>query len=370
MKDLKWYEIHNAKDIVTPALLVYPERIEKNIRKMIEISGGTKNLRPHIKTHKIAEIIKLQMDYGISKFKCATIAEAELLAKCGTKDILLAIQPVAINVTRFFTLIKTYPNSQFSTIVDNYKTVGIFSEIAASLKIKVSLWLDINNGMDRSGIEPGKKALELYQSIHKNPNLLAKGFHVYDGHIHDSNIDERTKVCNKDFEQVIKLKIDLKKLGIKIENIVAGGTPTFPIHTKRKNIETSPGTPLLWDEGYGSCYKDLDFLPAAVLLTKIVSKPKSDLNCFDLGHKSVASEMKLPRVKFLETTNCMQISQSEEHLVVACTNENKFNIGDSAYVVPIHICPTVSKFKQVLIVVDGQITGSWEVAARDYKITI
>ena len=230
--------------------------------------------------------------------------------------------------------------------------------------------MDINNGMDRTGIEPGKKALELYQSIHENSNLIAKGFHVYDGHIHESNFDLRKEICDEAFEPVIKLKKDLEELGIITETIIAGGTPTFPIHTKRKSIEVSPGTPLLWDEGYGSSFKDLDFFPAAVLLTRIVSKPKSDLNCFDLGHKSVASEMKLPRVKFLETNNCKQISQNEEHLVVACTNENKFNIGDTAYVVPIHICPTVSKYKQVLTVVDGQITGSWEVAARDYRITI
>jgi D-serine deaminase-like pyridoxal phosphate-dependent protein len=365
-----WYKINNAEDLISPSLIVYPERIKKNIQMMIEIAGGTKHLRPHIKTHKIAEIVKLQIDAGISKFKCATIAEAEILANCRATDILLAMQPVATDVNRFIRLIEKYPEALFSTIVDNNKTVAVFSELAASNKIEISLWLDINNGMNRTGIEPGKEALKLYQSIHKNELLIAKGLHVYDGHIHNSDIEGRTIVCNRDFESVLKLKEEIENSGIKVATIVAGGTPTFPIHKNRKDVETSPGTPLLWDEGYSRNYKDLKFLQAAVLLTRVRSKPTSNLTCFDLGHKSVASEMAMPRVKFLETDNFKQISQSEEHLVIESLNNEVTNIGDLAYVVPFHICPTVSKYKEVYTVNDHKISGQWTVAARDNKISI
>src|SRR5690606_12761457 len=102
MDNLKWYEIKDERNVVSPALLIYPERIEKNIRTMIEMAGGTEFLWPHIKTHKMAEIIRLQMDQGIHKFKCATLTEAKLLAQCGAKDILLALQPVGPNLERFF----------------------------------------------------------------------------------------------------------------------------------------------------------------------------------------------------------------------------------------------------------------------------
>ena len=370
MKGQKWYKLLNTQNIITPCLLVYPDRIEKNIQLMINIAGGTEYLRPHIKTHKIAEIIQLQLNYGINKLKCATIAEAELLAQCGVKDILLAMQPVGTNVGRFFELIEQYPSSKFSTITDNYRTIHEISNVAKSKNAIVSLWLDINNGMNRTGIQPGNEAIELYKIISEDSNLIAKGLHVYDGHIHDANFDSRKKVCDDAFDSVIKLKNDIEQLGIKIETIVAGGTPTFPIHTKRKNIETSPGTPLLWDQGYADSYQDLKFLPAAVLLTRIVSKPKSNLICFDLGHKSVASEMNLPRVHLFGLENCKQISQSEEHLVVECNEAEKYTIGDVFYAIPIHICPTVAKYKNVLTVVDGKITGSWKVAARDHKITI
>lgn len=366
----KWFKLNNAQAVISPSLLVYPERIKKNIQLMIEMAGGTTNLRPHVKTHKIAEIINLQLDRGIYKFKCATIAEAELLGQCGAKDVLLAMQPVAIDVNRFFMLIKTFPNTLFSTIVDNQKTAKNFSKIAESSQIQVSLWMDINNGMNRTGIEPNKKAFELYKFMYNDTNIVIKGFHVYDGHIHNSNIEERIEACNKDFKPVLKLRNDLEKSGIKVKTIVAGGSITFPIHAKTKNFETSPGTTLLWDEGYGKNYKDLKFLPAAIILTRVTSKPKTNLICFDLGHKSVAAEKPLPRVKFLDINNSIQIGQSEEHLVVETFDDHSLNIGDEAYAVPIHICPTVARYNSVLTVVDGNITTSWKVAARDYKINI
>ncbi len=365
----KWYRVDDPSKLISPSLLVYPERIKKNIDLMIEMAGGVDFLRPHVKTHKMAEIIKMQMDKGIFKFKCATIAEAELLAKCKVKDILLAMQPVAKNVSRFFELVKQYPNSNFSTIIDNLQSAKEISTLSSTKSSPTSLWMDVNNGMNRTGIEPDEKAVELYHFISADENLLAKGFHVYDGHIRNSNIEERIKICNKAFETVIELKDKLESLGIQVENIIAGGSPTFPIHSKRKDIDASPGTTLLWDEGYGSMFQDMKFLHAAVLFTRVISKPTTHLTCFDLGHKSVASEMNFPRVKFLNT-NCKQIGQSEEHLVIENPNDKTFQIGDHAYAIPIHICPSVAKYKKVITIVQGEITGSWEVAARDHQLVI
>jgi len=97
-----WYNVENPTDITSPSLLIYPDRVEVNIRRMIEIAGNPHRLRPHVKTHKMAEIVRLQMKHDICKFKCATIAEAEMVASCGAEDVLLAIQPVGPNQERFF----------------------------------------------------------------------------------------------------------------------------------------------------------------------------------------------------------------------------------------------------------------------------
>ena len=366
----KWFEINSPEELISPSLLVFPKRVEENIKMMINISGDVKKLRPHIKTYKIKEIIQLQMDYGINKFKCATIAEAELLAMCKVKDVLLAIQPVGSNINRLFNLIKKYPNCKFSTIVDSKIIIDEIASQASKNDTVVPVFLDINNGMNRTGVIPDDKAIDLYIKILKNKNLIANGLHVYDGHIRQSNFNLRKAECNKDFDKVEKLINDLKNSNINIKTVIAGGTPTFPIHSKRKNVEVSPGTSLLWDERYGSLFKDLDFLPAAVLFGRLISKPKSNLICFNLGHKSVAAEMEFPRLKFLNYSDTNQIGQSEEHLVVECIDWSKYKIGDICYAIPQHVCPTVPKYNKVMTVEDNKVTGSWKVIARDYKINI
>ncbi len=368
MKDHKWYEIDDVENIISPALVVYPDRIEENIKLMIQIAGGTDSLRPHIKTHKIAEIVEMQIKYGISKFKCATIAEAELLATCGAQDILLAMQPVGIDIDRFFNLTSRFPNSKFSTIVDCAKIIEEIATVADQKHTQIHLWLDINNGMNRTGALPNNEAATLYQKIENSPHLIANGLHVYDGHIHESNFKLRKEICDKDFDSVKQLKNQLEVSGIKINTIVAGGSPTVPIHAKRNNVEVSPGTTLLWDQGYSDAYADLEFLPAAVLLGSVVSKPNVNFMCLNLGHKSVAAEMPFPRMKILNMENCQQISHSEEHLVVDCTESDQYPIGKVCYVIPTHICPTVIKYNKVFTIVDGKISGSWKIAARDHTV--
>lgn len=365
-----WYEIKNTKAVVTPSLLVYPGRIQRNIENMIAVAGGTENLRPHIKTHKMGEIVKMQMKAGITKFKCATIAEAELLALCHAPDILLAMQPVGANIERFLQLMETYPNSKFSTLIDSVTVLRALGEMAASRAQKIRLWLDINNGMNRTGITPGSEALSLYESVVAHPNLMAEGLHVYDGHIRISKFDKRKRQCDEAFESVLKLKEAIIKKGLPAPKIVAGGSPTFPIHSARKDVEVSPGTTLLWDAGYGNLFPDMKFLPAAVLCTRIVSMPEKDLLCLDLGHKSIAPEMAFPRVHIFGMEDYEQIGQSEEHFVIRNPKKEQHEVGDFYYAIPVHICPTVAKYESVFVVSEGEITDTWKVDARNQKITI
>jgi len=370
MQRLEWYRLTDTTHVISPSLLVYPDRIEKNIQIMIDMVGGPENLRPHIKTHKMGEIIRMQMNYGIQKFKCATIAEAELLAQNKASDILLAMQPVGANMARFFELMEKYPDSNFSTLVDNAQTLDSFIMNAESKKTIISLWVDINNGMDRTGIRIGEKAHQLYIAMYESKVVKPLGLHIYDGHIRDEDISERKKVCDTAFEPVLEFQKTLEQHGFGPIQMVAGGSPTFPIHSKRPGIESSPGTSLLWDERYGSQFREMNFLPAAVLITRIISKPSDSTLCFDLGHKSIAPEMGFPRVKLFGLENCEQIGQSEEHLVVACANTESYEVGDVFYAIPMHICPTVAKYEHVQTVENHKITESWKVAARNQKITI
>jgi D-serine deaminase-like pyridoxal phosphate-dependent protein len=155
-----------------------------------------------------------------------------------------------------------------------------------------------------------------------------------------------------------------------VPEIIAGGSPTFPIHAQREQVITSPGTTLLWDERYGSSFPDMAFLPAAVLFTRVISHPAPGIYCLDLGHKAIAPEMDFPRARIFGLDSCKQISQSEEHLVLQCPENTHMAIGTVCYAIPMHVCPTVAKYPKVLTVVEGKVTGSWRVAARDHQLTI
>lgn len=152
--------------------------------------------------------------------------------------------------------------------------------------------------------------------------------------------------------------------------MVAGGTPTFPFHAEREGVECSPGTCLLWDAGYAHQLPDLDFEPAAALLTRVVSRPTPNRVCLDLGHKAVASEMPHPRAVLLNLTESRPVAHNEEHLVVETDQASRWKVGDEVIAIPWHICPTVALHSEVWVVRDGQKPEVWPVAARARRLTL
>jgi len=365
-----WYLVNDTNEVTSPSLLVYPDRIEANIKRLIETAGSVDNLRPHVKTHKMSEIIKLQMKHGIYKFKCATISETEMVARCGATDILLAIQPVGPNIERFFKLKQEFPKIKISCIADNEDIIIMLSDMARKTGLETNVWLDINNGMNRTGVIPGGKASRLFKRIIDSPMLVAEGLHVYDGHIHEPDFTLRQSICNDAFIPVMSLIEELASDGISPVKIIAGGTPTFPIHAQREEVETSPGTLLLSDWGYSTSFTDMNFLHAAVLLTRIISKPGKDLLCLDLGHKAVASEMSQPRIKLINLEKYTIINHNEEHMVIRTVEAAKYKTGDVLYAIPWHICPTVDRHDTVYVIQNHMAIGQWTVDARKRKITI
>jgi D-threonine aldolase len=366
-----FFHISNANEVDSPALLVFPDRVKANIQTAIKMIGDVNRLRPHVKTHKCAEVVQLMIDAGITKFKCATIAEAEMLGMQKATDVLLAYQPVGPKLQRFIALIKKYPATQFSCLTDNMVAAAAQSNAFTEAGLQVPVYIDLNIGMNRTGIGPGAEALELYKYCSTAAGIIIKGLHAYDGHIRDMDFAAKKKNCDDAFAMVESLATKIESAGLSKPIIIAGGSPSFSVHCKRENIECSPGTFIYWDKGYSVLCPEQEFVPAAVLLTRVVSLPGEEKICTDLGHKSVAAENEISkRVFFPEFDFLYAISQSEEHLVLENKSENKFTSGDMLYAIPWHICPTVALYDSVKIIEDGQFIGDWKNIARDRKITI
>lgn len=367
---MNWYEIANTDQIDTPALLIYEDRLRANIAEAIRIAGGTARLRPHVKTHKMAEIAAIHVGLGIRKFKCATIAEAEMLARSGAEDVLVAHQPTGPKIHRIVALIKQYPAVRFSAIVDNEDTARAISGVCEDAHIVLPLYVDLDTGMHRTGITPGKAAVELYQLLATLPGVSPAGLHAYDGHIRDSDFAVRKTKSDAAFQPVSDMAGAISVASGHVPAIIAGGSPTFPVHALRGEVELSPGTYVFWDAGYEGILPDMAFLPAALVLTRVISKPGKDLVCLDLGHKAIASENPHPRVKLHAVDITAFTGHSEEHLVFQTPDAEQLNPGDCLYGIPFHICPTVALYQEAWVVNNGLAEICWKVVARDRKIGV
>lgn len=366
-----WFQVKNIDELDSPALIVFPDRIKHNIDLAIKMVGDVNRLRPHIKTNKSREVSKMMMDAGITKFKCATIAEAEMLALCNAPDVVLAYQPLGPKLKRFISLIMKFPKTRFSCLTDNIAAANEQATAFYSEALSIPVYIDLNVGMNRTGIAPDEKAIELYKHCSSLKGIIVAGLHAYDGHLRDSDINLRKIKCDEGFKSVEELEEKLEKEGLKVPVIIAGGSPAFPIHTERKGVECSPGTFVYWDKGYSDLCSEQQFQTAAVLVTRVISLPTASKVCTDLGHKSVSAENEIgKRVFFLNATGLIAVGQSEEHLVLENTGGLNIIPGDVLYGLPHHICPTVALYDSVSTIEDGMVTGEWKNIARDRKISL
>lgn len=368
-----WFHCEGEEALPSPSLLLYADRIESNLELMLQIAGGPERLRPHVKTHKLALLVARQLELGITRFKCSTIAEAEMCAAAGAGDVLLAM-PCAgeANAGRLAALASCFPGVSFSSIVDCQETVHFVGTAAIQKKVNLGVFIDIDCGMGRTGIRPGREAFELAKVIRDTPGLQFQGVHAYDGHIHDANLPTREARCLNAFEGVEAFVAELQKSGLLVREFVCGGSPTFGIHARYGDRTLSPGTTVLWDFGYSEKFSgDLCFLPAAVLLTRVISKPSETQITVDLGHKSVAAENPHPRVRFLEIEGDVPVvMQSEEHLVLNVGDSRHFRIGQVLHGVPRHVCPTLALHGEATVVRNGRVGEVWQITARNRRITL
>lgn len=361
-----WYEIKNISELDSPALVVFPDRIKHNIQLAIDMIGDVSRLRPHIKTNKSREVAQMMLEAGITKFKCATIAEAEMLAQCKAPDVLLAYQPLGPKLKRFISLIQKYPATKFSCLTDNINGANEQAAAFTDKNLTAPVFIDLNVGMNRTGISPDKNAVELFNHCKTLKGFSIVGLHAYDGHIRDINFEAKKEKCDAAFKIVEELNAELK-----LPTIIMGGSPAFSVHCKRQSIECSPGTFVYWDKGYTDLCPEQKFQTAAVLITRVISLPAAGKICLDLGHKSVAAENEITkRVYFLNAPELKAVSQSEEHLVVEAGEGHHYKTGDILYGLPYHICPTVALYDSVYTIENGKVTGEWKNVARDRKLTI
>ncbi len=372
LPELPWnqrYAVSAIEDVLTPALLLYPEEIANNIdRTLALLSGDANRWRVHIKTAKLSYTLKMVLDRGVQNFKCATTLELLTACRTGATDVLLAYPTMGANARRAHEIAQEFPEVRISVLGESEEHL---QQWGAS---RVGIFLDINPGMNRTGIDQSdtQQIIALAQAV-TAAGLEFRGLHYYDGQYGSLAEPGRTQAAHRGYDHLLKIASDLERSGMPAPEIITAGTPTFPCSLSYEGFRhgnfihrISPGTIVYCDaSSLAQLPAEYGYRPAALVLTRVVSHPHPGIVTCDAGHKTVSADAGIPTCLVLGHPELTPLSPSEEHLPIAVREGARApQIGDPLFLLPRHICPTVNNFNDALLVRSGIIQSAEPVSAR------
>jgi D-serine deaminase-like pyridoxal phosphate-dependent protein len=363
------YAVSGLDDVLTPALVIYPEIIASNIERTVHLLGDDADRwRVHIKTSKLAYTLRLLVERGVLNFKCATSLELLVACQCGARDILLAYPTMGANAHRVREIANEFPDIRTSVLIENEEQLRQWQGS------RVGIFLDLNSGMNRTGIDEGhpEDVVTLARAT-GNAGLEFRGLHFYDGQYGASEEPERTRSVHAGYDRLMKIVAALERNGIKVPELITAGTPTFPSALSYQGFRNggfihrvSPGTVVYCDATtMAQLPKEYGYQPAVLVLTRVVSHPRAGILTCDAGHKAVSADAGVPTCVVVGHPELTPLSPSEEHLPIA-VKEGAAGppVGEALYLLPRHICPTVNNFNYALVVRHGGIESVEKVSAR------
>jgi D-serine deaminase-like pyridoxal phosphate-dependent protein len=362
------YKVAEPAALETPAMLLFQDVLDHNIRSVCEMVGGGQNLIAHVKTHKSESVARKQLESGIAGFKCATLKELEMVLQAGAHKAILSYPLVQQRkIERLCDLTLLYPDAWIATIVSTQVHVDMMGAVAKRRKLSLRAMLDLDAGMHRTGIGFGPDAAKLYQEIDAHPFLQPSGFHLYDGHDNFSDVVHREAAAQRHIKSLQQFQRQIEKAGMSVPCVVAGGSYSFAHYARTDGMYGSPGTTIYWDAGYRTAMPDMPFRCAALILTQVVDRyPNAGTITTDLGGKAVSTDLPIEeRAYLLGLEPAKLIHQSEEHGVFRVPGELP-QVGDYLLAVPGHICPTTICYPGIHVIDStGEVVDYYLHTARD-----
>ena len=364
------YRVLAEQEVLTPALLVYPQKVALNVSRTLHLLGGDPNRwRVHIKTAKLGYTLRMLVENGVRNFKCATTLELWIGCQNGAEDILLAYPVMGANARRASEIARQFPRVRISTLAENEGQVNQWRNSS------VGIFIDINPGMNRTGVPQGDTSavIALARKI-LDSGIDFRGLHYYDGQFGGIGEPERTRAAQAGYASLLALISKLERNHIKVPEVVTAGTPTFPSSLDYKPFNNqeflhrvSPGTIVYCDAtSLAQLPPSYGYAPSVLVLSRIVSQPRKGIVTCDAGHKAVSADAGIPTCLVVGHSDLTPLSPSEEHLPMEC-KQTEPRVGDPLYLLPRHVCPTVNNFDTALLVRDGIIQSEEPVSARGHE---
>jgi D-serine deaminase-like pyridoxal phosphate-dependent protein len=308
------------------------------------------------------------VERGIRNFKCATTLELLTACEQGAEDVLFAYPSMGANARRVRELAAQFPRVRVSVLAENEDQVRQWRGSA------VGVFLDINPGMNRTGMEQNavSEIAALARAV-RGAGLEFRGLHYYDGHLGGLDFEERTRVAHRGYDQLLEVVSAIERAGQHVPEVITAGTPTFPSSLSYSGFQgqefvhrVSPGTIVYNDAtSLAQLPTAYGYRPAALVVARVVSRPRPGTITCDGGHKTVSADAGAPTCVVLGHPELTPLSPSEEHLPFAVREGAVIpSLGDILYLLPRHVCPTVNNFDCALLVRGGQIENMERVSAR------
>jgi D-serine deaminase-like pyridoxal phosphate-dependent protein len=365
---LEAYMLDDVSEIMTPALLIYPELVENNIEATLKmVNHDPERWRPHIKTAKLGAVVRRMIGHGIRNFKCATTLELLTACQAGAADVLLAFAVSGANARRVVELAHEYPKTRISVLVESSVQAAAWHDTG------IGVFIDLDPGMNRTGIGP-----ERTNEIVKTAGDLGRAFrgvHWYDGHVSAPVPAEREATAHEGYGKLLEAVRAIEAAGVAVGEVITSGTPAAPYGFSyagfaRANFlhRISPGTVIYNDVTSLGLLHGFGYQPAAIVLSTVISHPLPNRITCDAGHKSVSADAGVPTCAAIARPDLKPLKPSEEHLPIEGPADSSLpRVGDKLYLVPRHVCPTVNNFDQALMIVNGRIVSTEPVTARGHE---
>jgi D-serine deaminase-like pyridoxal phosphate-dependent protein len=361
----------NAYDIDTPALLIDLDGVEKNLatmQKKADAAGAM--LRPHIKTHKIPELAQAQIQMGAVGVTTAKVSEAKVMADAGIDDIFIANQIVTpAKLQRLRALSK---RAKLSVGLDSPVGAKFLSDAFSAAGEKIDYVIEIDSGLNRCGVLPGRPAVELLKTIKDFPGIRFKGIFTHAGHAYGKqNIEQVKDVSRVESETMVETANRFKDLGVQPEVVSVGSTPTMRVWEGRGGVnEIRPGNYIFLD-GMQIALGVADPQECALtVIATVISRPAPDRAVVDAGSKVFALDKGAHGQEMLKGFGMVLNKKavldrlSEEHGVMVLVPNEKLEIGERVRIIPNHACTVINLSDRAYGIRGGKVESELIIAGR------
>lgn len=358
----------SRRDLNTPVLVVEEGALQRNIARMAEFaaSKGVK-LRPHAKTHKSADIAKLQIAAGAVGLCCAKLGEAEALADGGVLKGLHITSPVVSPpaIARLAQL--NLRVEDMMSVVDHPDNARALGAAAAAADKPLKVLIDIDPGIRRTGVASAEAAVALFQTIQAEPGLTYMGVQFYCGaqqHIEDF---AARKAAAEDRAAYLRACIAaLTEAGAAPQIVSGSGTGTHRIDAELGLFtEFQVGSYVFMDSQYLACAEIGPYETSLFIDARVVSANAPGMVTVDAGFKAFSTDADKPVILGGAPEGSKYFFMGDEHgAVILPPGADQPALSDMVTLAAPHCDPTVNLYDTYHVVRDGTLTALWPVSGR------